>query len=181
MGKGKGTINLQQSNENVHQGKIHAQSMHNTILERMAGGNFIFMWTGDIKDPEHPYSLEQLNVLSEESITVDEKLGRIFLDAIYPSNNIYNKKMLIPTQRLVTLAILNQTYSSEQSSSNPFIPFLINKEDLGTISLGILYSSFTVFSLVAALVVRFLGSKNALILGTTEYWLFIAVNLIPTW
>ncbi|CAL9157538.1 unnamed protein product [Musa hybrid cultivar] len=31
----------------------------------------------DIKDPEHPYSLEQLSVLSEESITVDEKLGRI--------------------------------------------------------------------------------------------------------
>ncbi|THU74940.1 hypothetical protein C4D60_Mb04t38680 [Musa balbisiana] len=28
-------------------------------------------------DPEHPYSLEQLSVLSEESITVDEKLGRI--------------------------------------------------------------------------------------------------------
>ncbi|KAL7169942.1 hypothetical protein ACSBR2_034902 [Camellia fascicularis] len=55
------------------------------------------------------------------------------------------------------------------------------EEDLGTISLGILYSSFTVFSLVASLVVRFLGLKNALILGTTGYWLFIAANLIPTW
>lgn len=31
----------------------------------------------DIRDPEHPYSLEQLSVLSEESITVDDKLGRI--------------------------------------------------------------------------------------------------------
>ncbi|WJX60953.1 Protein AE7-like 1 [Trifolium repens] len=31
----------------------------------------------NIRDPEHPYSLEQLNVLSEESISVDEKLGRI--------------------------------------------------------------------------------------------------------
>lgn len=31
----------------------------------------------DIRDPEHPYSLEQLSVLSEESVTVDEKLGRI--------------------------------------------------------------------------------------------------------
>lgn len=31
----------------------------------------------DIKDPEHPYSLEQLSVLSEESVSVDEKLGRI--------------------------------------------------------------------------------------------------------
>ncbi|KAA0044745.1 protein AE7-like 1 [Cucumis melo var. makuwa] len=29
--------------------------------------------------PEHPYSLEQLSVLSEESITVDEKLGRILI------------------------------------------------------------------------------------------------------
>ncbi|KAI8021350.1 UNC93-like protein 3 [Camellia lanceoleosa] len=55
------------------------------------------------------------------------------------------------------------------------------KEDLGTISLGILYSSFMVFSLVASLVVRFLGSKNALILGTTEYWLFMVANLIPIW
>ncbi|KAK8673214.1 hypothetical protein V6N13_111563 [Hibiscus sabdariffa] len=34
---------------------------------------------GDIRDPEHPYSLEQLSVLSEESITVDEKLGRILI------------------------------------------------------------------------------------------------------
>ncbi|KAL0547157.1 hypothetical protein IC582_017085 [Cucumis melo] len=33
----------------------------------------------DIRDPEHPYSLEQLSVLSEESITVDEKLGRILI------------------------------------------------------------------------------------------------------
>ncbi|KAM1229111.1 hypothetical protein ACFX13_008326 [Malus domestica] len=31
----------------------------------------------DIRDPEHPYSLEQLSVLSEESIAVDDKLGRI--------------------------------------------------------------------------------------------------------
>ncbi|KAK9061999.1 hypothetical protein SSX86_019183 [Deinandra increscens subsp. villosa] len=33
----------------------------------------------DIRDPEHPYSLEQLSVLSEESITVDEKLDRILI------------------------------------------------------------------------------------------------------
>ncbi|CAL5322907.1 unnamed protein product [Camellia sinensis] len=38
--------------------------------------------------------------------------------------------MLKPTQRLVTLAILNQTYSSEQSSSNSFIPFLINDHSI---------------------------------------------------
>ncbi|KAK9129891.1 hypothetical protein Sjap_010378 [Stephania japonica] len=33
----------------------------------------------DIRDPEHPYSLEQLSVLSEESVTVDEKRGRILI------------------------------------------------------------------------------------------------------
>ncbi|KAF3439337.1 hypothetical protein FNV43_RR17614 [Rhamnella rubrinervis] len=33
-------------------------------------------------DPEHPYSLEQLSVLSEESITVDDKLGRILITFI---------------------------------------------------------------------------------------------------
>ncbi|CAI9110767.1 OLC1v1010845C1 [Oldenlandia corymbosa var. corymbosa] len=38
-----------------------------------------FSKIGDIRDPEHPYSLEQLSVLSEESITVDEKLGRILI------------------------------------------------------------------------------------------------------
>ncbi|KAG7017311.1 UNC93-like protein 3 [Cucurbita argyrosperma subsp. argyrosperma] len=55
------------------------------------------------------------------------------------------------------------------------------EEDLGTTSLGILYLSFTFFSLVASLVVRALGTKNALVLGTTGYWLFIAANLKPTW
>ncbi|KAH6762443.1 Major facilitator superfamily protein [Perilla frutescens var. hirtella] len=53
--------------------------------------------------------------------------------------------------------------------------------DLGTISLGILYVSFAVFSLVASMVVKKLGSKNALVLGTTGYWLFIAANLKPSW
>ncbi|KAK4478577.1 hypothetical protein RD792_014063 [Penstemon davidsonii] len=58
----------------------------------------------------------------------------------------------------------------------------INTEgDLGTISLGILYLSFTFFSMVASLVVRKLGSKNALILGTTGYWLFTAANLKASW
>ncbi|KAJ4704708.1 UNC93-like protein 3 [Melia azedarach] len=58
----------------------------------------------------------------------------------------------------------------------------VNTEgNLGTISLGILYLSFTCFSLIASLVVRVLGSKNALILGTTGYWLFVAANLVPSW
>ncbi|KAJ3707057.1 hypothetical protein LUZ61_010762 [Rhynchospora tenuis] len=31
----------------------------------------------DIKDPEHPYSLEELKVVSEDSIEVDDKLSRV--------------------------------------------------------------------------------------------------------
>ncbi|KAM3688926.1 hypothetical protein ACB098_09G007500 [Castanea mollissima] len=58
---------------------------------------------------------------------------------------------------------------------------LNTEEDLGTTSLGILYVSFTFFSLVASMVVRGLGSKNALVLGTTGYWLFLAANLKPSW
>ncbi|KAL2344971.1 hypothetical protein Fmac_006256 [Flemingia macrophylla] len=53
--------------------------------------------------------------------------------------------------------------------------------DLGTTSLGILYLSFTFFSVVASLVVRVLGSKNALLVGTTGYVLYVAANLNPTW
>ncbi|XP_010553029.1 PREDICTED: UNC93-like protein 3 [Tarenaya hassleriana] len=56
----------------------------------------------------------------------------------------------------------------------------INK-DLGTISLGILYVSFMFCSMVASLVVRLMGSKNALVLGTSGYWLFVAANLKPSW
>ncbi|KAJ8538370.1 hypothetical protein K7X08_014910 [Anisodus acutangulus] len=58
----------------------------------------------------------------------------------------------------------------------------INTEgNLGTISLGILYLSFMLCSIFASLVVRKLGSKNALILGITGYWLFVAANLMPNW
>ncbi|KAJ0088166.1 hypothetical protein Patl1_31901 [Pistacia atlantica] len=58
----------------------------------------------------------------------------------------------------------------------------VNTEgNLGTISLGILYLSFTFFSLFSSLVVRLLGSKNAIVLGTTGYWLFVAANLKPSW
>ncbi|XP_071735286.1 protein AE7-like 1 [Rutidosis leptorrhynchoides] len=39
----------------------------------------IYDYVRDIRDPEHPYSLEQLSILSEESITVNEKLGRILI------------------------------------------------------------------------------------------------------
>ncbi|URE32279.1 MreB/Mbl protein [Musa troglodytarum] len=55
------------------------------------------------------------------------------------------------------------------------------EEDLGTISLGILYLSFTFFAVVASPVVRALGSKTALVLGSSGYLLFIASNLKPSW
>ncbi|TKY45579.1 UNC93 protein 3 [Spatholobus suberectus] len=58
---------------------------------------------------------------------------------------------------------------------------LNTEEDLGTTSLGILYLSFTFFSVVSSLVVRVLGSKNALLIGTTGYVLYVAANLKPTW
>jgi hypothetical protein len=53
--------------------------------------------------------------------------------------------------------------------------------DLGTVSLGILYTSFTLFSVVASPVVTRLGSERALVLGTSGYLLFILANLVPAW
>ncbi|GAB2225265.1 hypothetical protein Droror1_Dr00006056 [Drosera rotundifolia] len=53
------------------------------------------------------------------------------------------------------------------------------EDDLGTTSLGILYVSFTVCSMFASPVMRSLGSKRALVVGTTGYWLFIAEGLKP--
>ncbi|XP_061341469.1 UNC93-like protein 3 isoform X2 [Gastrolobium bilobum] len=58
---------------------------------------------------------------------------------------------------------------------------LNTEQDLGTTSLGILYLSFTFFSVIASLVVRVLGSKKALIIGTSGYWLYVAANLKPNW
>ncbi|KAJ1265910.1 hypothetical protein BS78_08G109700 [Paspalum vaginatum] len=53
--------------------------------------------------------------------------------------------------------------------------------DLGTVSLGILYTSSTLFSVVAPPVVTRLGPKCALVFGTSGYVLFILANLVPTW
>lgn len=37
----------------------------------------VFDHIRDIIDPEHPYSLEQLNVVSEGDVFVDDKKGRV--------------------------------------------------------------------------------------------------------
>ncbi|XP_039839847.1 UNC93-like protein 3 isoform X2 [Panicum virgatum] len=57
----------------------------------------------------------------------------------------------------------------------------VQEGDLGTVSLGILYTSFTVFSVVAPPVVTRLGPKRALVVGSSRYVLFILANLVPTW
>ncbi|CAK9138400.1 unnamed protein product [Ilex paraguariensis] len=62
----------------------------------------------DIRDPEHPYSLEQLSVLSEESITVDEKLGRIF-PSVEATLNVTNVALLANTSFHYHLPVLSMT------------------------------------------------------------------------
>uniref|UniRef100_A0A0E0BU80 UNC93-like protein 3 n=2 Tax=Oryza glumipatula TaxID=40148 RepID=A0A0E0BU80_9ORYZ len=58
----------------------------------------------------------------------------------------------------------------------------VNTEgDLGTVSMGILYTSFTLFAVTASPVVTWLGSKRALVVGTSGYVIFILANLVPTW
>ncbi|CAK9324258.1 unnamed protein product [Citrullus colocynthis] len=49
------------------------------LEDSLVFSNFLALSLSLNGDPEHPYSLEQLSVLSEESITVDEKLGRILI------------------------------------------------------------------------------------------------------
>lgn len=57
----------------------------------------------------------------------------------------------------------------------------LQKGDLGTVSLGILYTSFTLFAVVASPVVTRLGPKRALVVGCSGYVFFILANLVPTW
>jgi hypothetical protein len=61
------------------------------------------------------------------------------------------------------------------------VSLLSQDENLGSISLGVLYTSFTAFSAVGSAVVRWMGSKRALVVGTSGYLLFIAANLAPSW
>ncbi|CAN6338642.1 unnamed protein product [Urochloa humidicola] len=68
-------------------------------------------------------------------------------------------------------------YSSAQNLEST----VNTKGDLGTVSLGILYTSFTLFAVVASPVVTQLGPKRALVVGSSGYVLFILANLVPTW
>ncbi|KAL6847365.1 hypothetical protein ACP4OV_023218 [Aristida adscensionis] len=55
------------------------------------------------------------------------------------------------------------------------------EDDLGTVSMGVLYTSFTLFAVAASPVVTWLGPKRALVVSTSGYVLFILSNLVPTW
>ncbi|XP_022865284.1 UNC93-like protein 3 isoform X1 [Olea europaea var. sylvestris] len=105
---------------------------------------------------------------------MDEEISLV-VESSSPSNTLNHKRdvhILCWAFILIFLA-----YNAVQNLEST-----INTEgDLGTISLGILYVSFAVFSVVASVVVRQLGTKNALIFGSTGFWLFIAANLMPTW
>ncbi|KAK3224108.1 hypothetical protein Dsin_011133 [Dipteronia sinensis] len=75
------TLGLINANPVVHAKKervARTEDPHSDKWLKFFDSNFV-NYVRDIRDPEHPYSLEQLSVLSEESITVDEKLGRILI------------------------------------------------------------------------------------------------------
>lgn len=73
------TLGLINANPVVHAKKERVARNEDPHADDAVDPLEIYDHVRDIRDPEHPYSLEQLSVLSEESITVDEKLGRILI------------------------------------------------------------------------------------------------------
>lgn len=57
----------------------------------------------------------------------------------------------------------------------------MQEDDLGTVSMGTVYTSFTLFSVASSPVVTRIGPKRALVVGTSGYVLFILANLVPSW
>ncbi|RZC76058.1 hypothetical protein C5167_000807 [Papaver somniferum] len=95
---------------------------------------------------------------------------------LIPGNTIQNhtKDVHILSSAFLLIFLAYGAAQNLQSTVN-------TEQNLGTTSLGISYVSFTFFSLFSSTTVRLLGSKNALILGTTGYWLYVAANLTPSW
>lgn len=73
------TLGLINANPIVHAKKERIPRSEEPHSDHSIDPLDIYDFVRDIRDPEHPYSLEQLNVLSEESISVDDKLGRILI------------------------------------------------------------------------------------------------------
>jgi fucose permease len=57
----------------------------------------------------------------------------------------------------------------------------VKDEGLGSISLGVLYISLTLFSAGAPVLVKRLGSKYGILVGLIGYWIFMLANLSPSW
>ncbi|KAL8193773.1 hypothetical protein R6Q57_026465 [Mikania cordata] len=69
---------VREKKERISRSDVHHHSDDHEAIDPLEIYDILSTFL-DIRDPEHPYSLEQLSVLSEESITVDEKLGRILI------------------------------------------------------------------------------------------------------
>lgn len=50
----------------------------------------------DISDPEHPYTLEQLQVVREEHIQVDDAAGHVMYERIYKTQCATTEPMCFP-------------------------------------------------------------------------------------
>ncbi|CAN1814127.1 Protein AE7-like 1 [Linum perenne] len=79
------TLGLINANPIVHAKKERIARCEDLHCDDAVDPLDIYDFVRDIRDPEHPYSLEQLSVLSEESITVDDKLGRILRITFTPT------------------------------------------------------------------------------------------------
>ncbi|CAI9098189.1 OLC1v1034798C1 [Oldenlandia corymbosa var. corymbosa] len=112
--------------------------------------------------------------MNEETPLVVDVDSRTQASPFAPVNHNYKRDIHILSWAFLLIFLAYGAAQNLESTIN-------TDGNLGTISLGILYLSFTFFSMIASAVVGTLGSRNALVLGTTGYWLFIAANLKPTW
>ncbi|GLJ05035.1 hypothetical protein SUGI_0009810 [Cryptomeria japonica] len=116
---------------------------------------------------------DSLPLLTDSSTSADvAELQRLNFHSKTSSRHLRDLHVLSFTFLFVFLA-----YSAAQNLQSS----LHSDGNLGTTSLGILYTSFTVCSFIATPIVRRFGTKNSLVLGTSGYWLFIAANLYPLW
>ncbi|XP_021718004.1 protein AE7-like 1 [Chenopodium quinoa] len=75
------TVGLCNANPVVHAKKDRVARTEDTAADTSSAVDPLDVYdhVRDIRDPEHPYSLEQLSVLTEDSITVDDNLARILI------------------------------------------------------------------------------------------------------
>lgn len=122
------------------------------------------------------YSFFPWNSLGESIPTDAERLPRLSkIDSRPPNWSLYKKDLnILCFSFLLVFMAFTATQNLESSINN-------KDKGLGSLSLGILYTSFTIFSLGAPAVVKKLGSKNSMLCALSGYWLFVAANLFPSW